>query len=247
MSIAPLLPAHSPQVRPEELHPSLWRASQLAHSMGRTVPTGLASLDGNLPGAGWPMGTNIDLLVSQPGIGELRLVAPALSHVAARKIILINPPHQPNILGLASLGIAASELVWLRPSTTGDTLWATEQVLRSGSCGAVLLWANHVRSESMRRLNLAAQTGGETLFFMFRPLSAAQDPSPAQLRLALRPAIAGIEVTFLKRRGPQRDEPLIVLLPSPVPSKVPTVPIRSKPERERIVVAKTEDFSASIF
>lgn len=46
-----------------------------------------------LPGGGWPTGAQIDLLVQQPGIGEIRLVAPALRRVAARKILFIGPPH----------------------------------------------------------------------------------------------------------------------------------------------------------
>jgi len=52
----------------------------------------------------------------------------------------------------------------------------------------------------LRRLHLAAQHG-DTLFFLFRPLAAAQDASPAPLRLSLRPAAGGIEVGFVKRRG----------------------------------------------
>jgi protein ImuA len=39
-------------------------------------------------------------------------------------------------------------------------------------------------------LRLAAQAG-ETLFFMVRPLAAAQDASPAPLRLARRPKAGG--------------------------------------------------------
>ena len=77
--------------------------------------------------------------------------------------------------------------------------------------GLPTLVANHVRSDSLRRLHLAAQ-GGETLFFMFRPLSAAQDASPAPLRLALRPAAGGMTIDFLKRRGPRRDAPLFLPL-----------------------------------
>jgi protein ImuA len=57
-------------------------------------------------------------------------------------------------------------------------LWAAEQVLRSGSFGALLFWTNHARGESLRHLHLAAQCG-ETLFFMMRPLASAQDFSPA--------------------------------------------------------------------
>jgi protein ImuA len=101
--------------------------------------------------------------------------------------VLLQPPHPPQALALAALGVPPSQLIWLRSSRTADALWAAEQVLRSGSCGALLFWQNHARSESLRRLHLAAQSG-ETLFFMMRPLAAAQDASPAPLRLALRPA-----------------------------------------------------------
>jgi protein ImuA len=94
----------------------------------------------------------------------------------------------------------------------------------------------------MRRLNLAAQAG-ESLFFMLRPLAAAQDASPAQLRVALRSAANGIQITFVKRRGPQRDEPLVVPLSSPIsvhglriPARIP-VGIRAL----RPAVAKSYD------
>jgi len=198
---------------PEALHPSLWRASQLAHADTRCIDTGHATLSGQLPGGGWPGGTLVDLLLQQPGIGEMRLLRPALAACAARRIVLLQPPHPPQALALAALGLDPSQLLWLRATRSADALWAAEQVLRSGSCGALLFWTNHVRSDSLRRLHLAAQ-GGETLFFMFRPLSAAQDASPAPLRLALRPAAGGMTIDFLKRRGPQRDAPLFLPLGS---------------------------------
>ncbi|WP_305824252.1 translesion DNA synthesis-associated protein ImuA [Massilia brevitalea] len=196
---------------PEELHPSLWRASQLARSNTRCVDTGYPVLSKQLPGGGWPTGTLVDLLLQQPGIGEMRLLRPALVAAAARRIVLLQPPHPPQALALAALGLPPSQLVWLRATRTNDALWAAEQVLRSGSCGALLFWANHVRGESLRRLHLAAQCG-ETLFFMMRPLAAAQDSSPAPLRLSLRPAAGGLDVGFVKRRGPQRDAPLFLPL-----------------------------------
>ena len=74
----------------------------------------------------------------------------------------------------------------------------------------------HVRGENLRRLHLAAQAG-ETLFFMMRPLTAGQDASPAPLRLALRPQAGGIEIGFVKRRGPQRDATLFLPLTSYLP------------------------------
>jgi protein ImuA len=203
---------------PEDLHPSLWRASQLAHASTRCVDTGHPALSAQLPGGGWPAGTLIDLLVQQPGIGEIRLLGPSLARVAGRRIVLLAPPHAPQALALAALGLAPSQLVWLRASRSADALWAAEQVLKSGSCGALLFWQQHARGESLRRLHLAAQNG-ETLFFMFRPLAAAQDASPAPLRLALRPADGGIDIGFVKRRGPQRDAPLFLPLTPSLPQR----------------------------
>ncbi|MEJ7807069.1 MAG: translesion DNA synthesis-associated protein ImuA, partial [Telluria sp.] len=152
---------------PETLHPSLWRASQLARSTARCIETGHPTLSSQLPGGGWPTGTLIDLLPQQCGIGELRLLRPALLKVAARRIVLLQPPHAPQALALAAMGLAPSQLIWIRSSRSTDALWAAEQVLRSGSCGALLFWPGHARSETLRRLHLAAQSG-ETLFFMLR-------------------------------------------------------------------------------
>lgn len=196
---------------PEALHPSLWRASQLAHAGTRCVDTGHAALSAQLPGGGWPTGTLVDLLLQQPGIGELRLLRPALAACAERRIVLLQPPHPPQALALAALGLDPAHLLWLRATRSADALWAAEQVLRSGSCGALLFWANQVRGDSLRRLHLAAQSG-ETLFFMLRPLAAAQDASPAPLRLSLKPAAGGMHIGFVKRRGPQRDAPLFLPL-----------------------------------
>ena len=86
-------------------------------------------------------------------------------------------------------------LLWVKAPTTADALWSTEQILRNGSCGAVLLWQTNTRSEALRRLNLAAQTT-DTTFWLLRPMSAAVDSSPASLRIALRDAT---------RRGAERD------------------------------------------
>lgn len=206
---------------PEALHPSLWRASQLARSHARCIDTGHPSLSNQLPGGGWPLSTLTELMVRQAGVGELRFLAPALKQVAGRKIVLMQPPHVPQALALAALGLPPSSVVWVKAERTADQLWAAEQVLRSGSCGALLFWQNQVRNESARRLHLAAQSG-ETLFFMMRPQYSMQDASPAPLRLSVNPALGGIEIGFLKRRGPQTDE--TVFLPmhvGPIPHHRP--------------------------
>ena len=67
-------------VHAEAIHPSLWRASQLARARGRTVDTGYPVLSAELPGSGWPVGALIDLLVQQAGVGEMRLLRPAFRY-----------------------------------------------------------------------------------------------------------------------------------------------------------------------
>lgn len=203
-------------LHPEDLHPSVWRASQLARGGLRTVDTGYAALSAELPGGGWPIGALVDLLVPQAGVGEIRLLCPALAALATRPISLVQPPHLPNALAFAYLGVPLERLLQIRAPKTADALWSVEQILRAGTCGALLFWAQHVPTASLRRLHLAAQSS-ETLFVMVRPLAAAQDASPALLRLAVHPAGEGIKVDIVKRRGPTRGEPLsIPLQPSPI-------------------------------
>jgi protein ImuA len=200
----------------ESIHPSLWRASQLARGRGRVVDTGYPTLSAELPDGGWPLGALIDLLVQQAGVGEFRLLRPALGNVGKRPIALLQPPHTPNALGLGYIGLPLEHVLHVKTNATADALWSAEQMLRAGSCGALIFWAQHVNASALRRLHLAAQAA-ETLFVMVGPLAAAQDSSPALLRLALRPAEEGLAVDIVKRRGPTLAAPLsVVLQPTPV-------------------------------
>lgn len=201
---------------PELIHPSLWRASQLAHGRGPVVETGYPALSAELPGGGWPVGALVDLLVQHPGVGELRLLRPALSQTGSRPVAFVQPPHTPNGLGLAYIGLTLEQVLRVKAPKTADALWSVEQILRAGSCGALVFWAQYAQASSLRRLHLAAQSS-ETLFVMVRPLAAAQDASPALLRLALKPSADGLSVDIVKRRGPSCAEPLAVALqPTPV-------------------------------
>ena len=187
---------------PAALAASVWRADQMASSGVATTPTGHALLDQQLPYQGWPHGGLIELLLQQTGIGEMRLLQPALSRIATRRIALLQPPHLPHIASWSGWGLPAEQLLWIRTSRQADALWSAEQILRNGSCGALLLWQSSLRSDALRRLQLAAQHTG-MLCWLMRPLSVAQDASPAPLRLALRPLAGGVQVDVIKRRGPQ--------------------------------------------
>ncbi|WP_144106630.1 translesion DNA synthesis-associated protein ImuA [Paraburkholderia sp. BCC1886] len=200
----------------EEIHPSLWRANQLARQVGRVVPTGYDNLSTELPGGGWPVGALTELLLQQPGIGEMRLLQPALTQVSKRPIVLIKPPHEPSGHGLHHIGIPIEKLLLLKTETSADTLWSAEQVLKAGTCGAVLMWQQHMRADALRRLSLASQSA-ETMLFILRPLAVQQDASPAALRIGLRPSTRGVMIDIVKRKGPLGTEPFeVVLKHSPI-------------------------------
>jgi protein ImuA len=209
----------------ENIHPALWRASQLGRATGKVVDTGYETLSAELPGGGWPVGTLIECLMQQTGIGELRLVAPALAQ-GKRPVVLLAPPHTPNCPGLSHAGLLHDRLLWLRAPLTANSLWAAEQILRAGSCAALLFWQQRIRPESLRRLQQAAKSS-ETLFFMFRPLTDASEPSPAELRLGLRPAKGGLSIEILKRKGPLMAAPLRIDL-RPAPSLLSPHPRRKR-------------------
>lgn len=200
-------------ISPHTIHASLWLASQLARGGARCIDTGFTQLSAELPGRGWPTGVLIDLLLHQAGAGELRLLAPALQTLAPGRIALLQAPHAPQAIGWHQLGVDVTRLLSVHADAVGDAAWAAEQILKSGSCAALLFWQQRLRKDSLRRLHLAAQ-GGDTLFIMLRPRSCAEDASPAPLRLGLSAAAGGVSVRFIKRRGPQRDTPLFIPLPS---------------------------------
>ncbi|TMS56578.1 translesion DNA synthesis-associated protein ImuA [Imbroritus primus] len=201
---------------PETLHPALWRASQLARGSVRTLDTGYPALSAELPGQGWPIGQLIELLAVRPGLGELRLLRPALLAAASRPVVFLAPPHLPHATALAGWGLPPERLLWLRPQHPAHACWAAEQILRAGTCGALLFWHTRMRSDQLRRLHLAAQSG-ETLFCLMRPADAARTASPAPLRLQLDSTAQGLAILFLKRRGPPRDTPLsLALQPLPI-------------------------------
>ena len=78
-------------------HPGIWRSTEPRASGLGSVPSGFDALDRVLPGGGWPAAGLIELLVAGPGIGELRLLVPALERAirAGQRAALVHPPHVP--------------------------------------------------------------------------------------------------------------------------------------------------------
>ena len=187
--------------------PGIWRANDqhmaTARHANSHIPSGFTSLDAVLPGGGIPSQALTEILHGEHGIGELQLVMPALARLSrgGRWIALIAPPFIPYAPALASRGIDLSRVLIVHPGASHQALWATEQALRLGACGAVLAWPSRCDERSLRRLQLAAEQG-DSLGLLFRDASAETQRSPAALRLVLeRRQGRHLDVRILKCRG----------------------------------------------
>lgn len=205
---------------PPALPAAVWRASQLGHAGVAALSSGFPALDAELPGAGWPAGMLTELIGRDPGIGELRLLVPLLRQLTRERrfVILLAPPLQPYAPALASHGIDLDYLLVVQAPHAADRLWAIEQTLKSSAFGALLAWLPQARPEHLRRMQAAAQSAAGPAF-LFRPLAAQFEASPAPLRLLLLPRpVQRLSVQILKRRGPLMAAPILVDLPQPVSS-----------------------------
>jgi hypothetical protein len=185
-------------------HPAVWRGDRGVGGPRDVVPTGFAALDAALPGGGWPRGALLEVLAARQGIGELSLLVPALGALSreGRRLAWVDPPYVPYAPALTSRGIDLEGVLLVRTDLGEEGLWAAEQALRSGACGAVLAWPREslVDGRALRRLQLAAESGS-SWGVLFRPARRAAEPSPAPVRVLLEPGLSGVVVSLLKCRG----------------------------------------------
>ena len=197
----------------------VWRAGELGAACSATISTGYAALSRVLPGGGWPCGAMTEVLQAQPGQHEWGLVAPALGALQAASptswVVLVGAPYCPFGPALGARQLNMQRLLAVNAKNDAPAmLWATREALQCADVGAVLAWLPDARSAHLRRLQIAALTHNK-LLFVFRPLHAQQDSSPAPLRLRLiGVAQAGAEynlqIEVFKRRGPLVAAPVLI-------------------------------------
>lgn len=162
---------------------TVWRAGRSATSAPLGESTGFAALDGLLPHGGWPQGALTELLIPAEGVGELTLMLPTLARMtqAGRLVALIAPPLCPYAPAWQRAGVDLRHLEIIEANPRG-ALWAFEQCLRSAAFSAVLGWPSGADGPSLRRLQVAADSG-ECLGFAVRDSRHVDNPSPAALRM----------------------------------------------------------------
>lgn len=197
--------------------PDIWRAKSGVAVARPTVPSGVAALDRAL-GGGWPAGALVELLLARAGIGELRLLLPMFDAslekqqvageacIRPSRQVWIDPPLPPYAPALRQQGIGPDDLLIVRPADRAQWLWSCVQALRTGRGVAVLCWPNRhrLRYAELRQLQVTASDHG-SLGFLLRDIEqdrrAAQQATPAPLRLQLTGTATALRIDILKQRG----------------------------------------------
>lgn len=158
-----------------------------------------------LTDGGFPANALTELFIPHAGIGEVRMLLPALA--AMKHVTWVLPADsafKPYAPALADAGLDLENQLFAVPSTPEEAFWCAEQAAASGETSAVVVWLNplvHGRDgAALSRLAMAARSTGTTIF-LIRPSSMACMPSPAELRLMLRPGRRGTVHVRATRRG----------------------------------------------
>ncbi len=162
---------------------TVWRAGRAWQLPAGGEPTGHAALDALLPQCGWPRRALTELLLPADGVGELSLLLPTLARMtrAGGTVALVAPPYIPYAPAWQAAGVDLAHLEIVEADAR-NALWAFEQCLRSGACAAVIGWPRQADAQSLRRLQVAADSG-DCLGFALRDRKHVANPSPAALRL----------------------------------------------------------------
>ena len=215
------------------MHPTLLQLIAQSPSLQATLPnhvgaggiaaagigTGYSALDAYLPWRGWPPGAMTEIMTDTVGCGELSLLSPAMARLSHEKrpILCIGVPHKLFSPALRQAGIDVNRISQINPAPTvkqfADNLWSTEQALKTGLPGMVVLWSPpraNTGIESLRRLHMAC-IGRDTLLIHFRTMSCVAQPSPAWLRLSYSVTESQVRLQVFKCRGQSLAPPLICL------------------------------------
>lgn len=185
------------------VHPAVWRLGERPAVPTRVIPCDIPELEPRLPGGGWPLGCVTEVTGRHRGIGEISLLLPALARLGRRGDTLawVAPPFIPYAPALQQAGIDPHQVLWIRADSPHDAVWAAEQSLRSGTCGAVLVWLDNVEPAALRRLQLAAESSDAWCVVLRE--GAVATTSPAAVRVEVGSDGRRRTLRLLKCRGGQ--------------------------------------------
>ena len=153
------------------------------------ISTGCLAMDACLPAGGYVPGTVIEYLRSTSGCGATYLAftaaAAALRASEDKYLVIVDTNHQLYPPALLCHQISLQRVIWVRPESQADAVWATDQALRTTAVAAVVADLDVLDERDARRLQLAAERGGG-VGLLLRNLSARRMPSWAEVQWVVR-------------------------------------------------------------
>jgi cell division inhibitor SulA len=219
----------------------------------RAISTGFPELDEALPGTGWSRSGLVGIHVPREGAGELSVLLPALAQISKeeRKVVFVAPPYLPYAPSLAQAGVDLSRYMLVKVQSLESRLWAIEQALRSGDCGAVVFWTQGMDKHHLQRLHLAALEGGAIGFAFDHKDFDETMRGIIPVSLAMRPCQgAKVHIQILN----QKDASSSVSFSLSIPSNNPVLSTPLPPTRGRVahipawrhVQTRTKTFSTAL-
>lgn len=152
------------------------------HSL-ETQSFGVDEIDAVLPWGGLPKACIHEVAAADISAAAAGFCAVLLARLANQSGTVVWCRRKDGLYGpgLAAFGLDTGRLIVVRARTDKDVFWAMEEGLRSGSLAAVLGEAGSTDSIALRRLQLAAETGGVTALLL-RPAGAAIVPGSVTSR-----------------------------------------------------------------
>lgn len=171
------------------------------------LKTGIVEIDNFLPAGGLSRGSLHEFY--GPNVITAGFVAVIVAHTTAtengavlwcRSGLELYPP------GLAFLGLDPERIVLVNKRDSRKLLWAMEEGLRSGIPLVVIGEVEGVSLTSLRRLQLAAETGGATAFLIHSGKITASSPAVTRWRVnaqssGARAPVAAWKVELIRVRG----------------------------------------------
>ena len=170
------------------------------------VKTGFTQLDEALKG-GWPSAGVVELNCPRLGAGELRLLLPALSNLQEQSSLQawVNPPAKINAQALLNSDCHLNQAIVVESRSEKDAYWSVDQLLRSGSCSALVFWCRNMTTAQAKRLQVQAKQNGTLVFVMRMSAMRGQSKNirvqqslPVSARIQLRSSAQGLLVDIFK-------------------------------------------------
>jgi protein ImuA len=166
----------------------------------------MAAIDALLPDGGLVRGSLMELLATAHGSGAWTLGILMASRIcrSRKALVVVDVERQLYLPGAMWLGLELDRAIVVRPGNWQDAHQAVVQSLRSSAVGAVICRQEWLGMRQLRRLQIAAETGG-TLAVLLRSQAALRGPSCAAVRWLVSPVAGQEGAAFLagaKGAGP---------------------------------------------